>query len=90
VLGHIRSLFRKEAPARDWLNMNEVIQELTVFLLPNPEIELQIRIAAISCLSWTIRHGPRILPAKLEVAVHAAERIPSTSMGQSATRYRMA
>ena len=32
VLGHIRSLFRKEAPARDWLNMNDVIQELTVFL----------------------------------------------------------
>lgn len=32
VLGHIRSLFRKEAPARDWLNMNEVIQELTGFL----------------------------------------------------------
>ncbi len=32
VLGHIRSLFKKEAPARDWLNMNDVIQELTVFL----------------------------------------------------------
>jgi C4-dicarboxylate-specific signal transduction histidine kinase len=32
VLGHIRSLFKKEAPARDWLNMNELIQELTVFL----------------------------------------------------------
>jgi C4-dicarboxylate-specific signal transduction histidine kinase len=32
VLGHIRSLFRKEAPARDWLDMNDVIQELTVFL----------------------------------------------------------
>ena len=32
VLGHIRSLFRKEAPARDWLNMNDVIQELIVFL----------------------------------------------------------
>ena len=32
VLGHIRSLFRKEAPARDWLNMNDVIQELTEFL----------------------------------------------------------
>jgi C4-dicarboxylate-specific signal transduction histidine kinase len=32
VLGHIRSLFRKEAPSRDWLDMNDVIQELTVFL----------------------------------------------------------
>jgi C4-dicarboxylate-specific signal transduction histidine kinase len=32
VLGRIRSLFKKEAPARDWLNMNDVIQELTVFL----------------------------------------------------------
>jgi C4-dicarboxylate-specific signal transduction histidine kinase len=32
VLGHIRSLFRKEAPARDRLNMNDVIQELIVFL----------------------------------------------------------
>lgn len=32
VLGHIRSLFKKEAPVRDWLNMNDVIQELTLFL----------------------------------------------------------
>jgi C4-dicarboxylate-specific signal transduction histidine kinase len=32
VLGHIRSLFKKEAPARDWLSMNDVIEELTVFL----------------------------------------------------------
>jgi C4-dicarboxylate-specific signal transduction histidine kinase len=32
VLGHIRSLFRKEAPARDWLDMNDVIRELTEFL----------------------------------------------------------
>jgi C4-dicarboxylate-specific signal transduction histidine kinase len=32
VLGHIRSLFKKEAPARDWLSMNDVIQDLTVFL----------------------------------------------------------
>jgi C4-dicarboxylate-specific signal transduction histidine kinase len=32
VLGRIRLLFKKEAPARDWLNMNEAIQELTVFL----------------------------------------------------------
>jgi C4-dicarboxylate-specific signal transduction histidine kinase len=32
VLGRIRSLFKKEAPARDWLNLNDVIHELTVFL----------------------------------------------------------
>jgi C4-dicarboxylate-specific signal transduction histidine kinase len=32
VLGHIRSLFKKEAPVRDWLNMNDVIEELTMFL----------------------------------------------------------
>jgi C4-dicarboxylate-specific signal transduction histidine kinase len=32
VLGRIRSLFKKGAPARDWLNMNDVIQELTAFL----------------------------------------------------------
>lgn len=32
VLGRIRSLFKKESPAEDWLDMNEVIGELTVFL----------------------------------------------------------
>ena len=32
ILGHIRSLVKKEAPERELLNMNEVIQELTVFL----------------------------------------------------------
>jgi C4-dicarboxylate-specific signal transduction histidine kinase len=32
VLGRIRSLFKKGAPAQDWLDMNEVIEELTVFL----------------------------------------------------------
>jgi C4-dicarboxylate-specific signal transduction histidine kinase len=32
VLGRIRSLFKKESPAQDWLDMNEVIGELTIFL----------------------------------------------------------
>lgn len=32
ILGHIRSLVKKEAPERHLLNMNEVIQELAVFL----------------------------------------------------------
>jgi len=32
VLGRIRSLFKKESPAQDWLDMNEVIEELIVFL----------------------------------------------------------
>ena len=32
VLGRIRSLFKKEPPAKDWLDMNEVIEELAVFL----------------------------------------------------------
>ena len=32
VIGRIRSLFRKGVPARDLLDMNEVIHELTVFL----------------------------------------------------------
>ncbi len=32
VLGRIRSLFKKEPPTKDWFDMNEVIEELTVFL----------------------------------------------------------
>jgi C4-dicarboxylate-specific signal transduction histidine kinase len=32
VLGRIRSLFKKEPPAKEWLNVNDVIEELTVFL----------------------------------------------------------
>jgi C4-dicarboxylate-specific signal transduction histidine kinase len=32
VLERIRSLFKKESPAQDWLDMNEVIEELIVFL----------------------------------------------------------
>jgi C4-dicarboxylate-specific signal transduction histidine kinase len=32
VLGRIRSLFKKEPPVRHWLEMNEVIEELIVFL----------------------------------------------------------
>jgi PAS domain S-box-containing protein len=32
VLSSIRALFKKETPAKDWLDMNEVIRELTVFL----------------------------------------------------------
>jgi C4-dicarboxylate-specific signal transduction histidine kinase len=32
VLGRIRALFKKEAPARDWLDINEVIHELIVFV----------------------------------------------------------
>src|SRR5260370_27287669 len=31
VIARIRSLFKKEAPVKDWVNMNEVIQKLTVF-----------------------------------------------------------
>jgi C4-dicarboxylate-specific signal transduction histidine kinase len=49
VLGHIRSLFKKEAPARDWLSMNEVIQELTVFLrgeAMSQRISLRVDLAA--------------------------------------------
>jgi C4-dicarboxylate-specific signal transduction histidine kinase len=49
VLGHIRSLFKKEAPARDWLNMNDVIQELTVFLrgeAMNHRVSLRTDLAA--------------------------------------------
>jgi C4-dicarboxylate-specific signal transduction histidine kinase len=32
VLARIRSLFKKEAPTKDWLDINEVIHELTTFL----------------------------------------------------------
>lgn len=32
VLSRIRSLFKKEPPAQDWLKMNEVIEELTTLL----------------------------------------------------------
>jgi len=32
ILSRIRALFKKEAVARDWVDINEVIQELTVFL----------------------------------------------------------
>jgi C4-dicarboxylate-specific signal transduction histidine kinase len=32
ILGHIRSLVKKDVPERELLNMNEVIQELTLFL----------------------------------------------------------
>ncbi len=32
VVARIRALFKKEAPAKDWFNMNEVIEELTIFL----------------------------------------------------------
>jgi C4-dicarboxylate-specific signal transduction histidine kinase len=32
VLGRIRSLFKKERLTKDWFDMNEVIEELTVFL----------------------------------------------------------
>ena len=32
VLSRIRALFKKEAPAKDWLDINEVIHELTIFL----------------------------------------------------------
>jgi hypothetical protein len=54
------------------------------------EIELRIPIVAISSLSWTRGHMPSILAAELEVAVHTAERIPSTSTGQSATFFCIA
>ncbi len=32
VLSRIRALFKKEAPAKSWFDMNELIHELTVFL----------------------------------------------------------
>jgi len=32
VLGRIRALFKKEPPATDWFDMNEVIEELVIFL----------------------------------------------------------
>lgn len=32
VLGRIRALFKKEVPSRDWLDMNELIEELAVLL----------------------------------------------------------
>jgi len=32
VLARIRALFKQEAPAKDWLDVNEIIHELTTFL----------------------------------------------------------
>src|SRR5260370_29384372 len=32
VIARVRALFRKQAPVKDWTNLNGVIQELTVFL----------------------------------------------------------
>jgi C4-dicarboxylate-specific signal transduction histidine kinase len=32
VLGRIRALFKKEPPAKEWLDINEVVEELAVFL----------------------------------------------------------
>jgi C4-dicarboxylate-specific signal transduction histidine kinase len=32
IISHIRSLYKKEVPAKEWLNMNEVIEDLTVIL----------------------------------------------------------
>jgi C4-dicarboxylate-specific signal transduction histidine kinase len=32
VLSRIRALFKKEAPAKDWFDLNEAIHELTIFL----------------------------------------------------------
>jgi signal transduction histidine kinase len=32
VISRVRSLFKKEAPAKDWLDINEVIHELAIFL----------------------------------------------------------
>jgi signal transduction histidine kinase len=32
VITRIRALFKKEAPAKDWLDINEVVHELTTFL----------------------------------------------------------
>ena len=48
ILGHIRSLVKKEAPERAWLDMNEVIEELTVFLrgeATNQHITLRTELA---------------------------------------------
>ena len=48
VLGRIRSLFKKEPRAQDWLDMNEVIEELTVFLRDEADrrgISLRTRLA---------------------------------------------
>jgi len=49
ILGHIRSLVKKEAPERTWLDMNDVIEELTVFLrgeASNQRIVLRTDLAA--------------------------------------------
>jgi C4-dicarboxylate-specific signal transduction histidine kinase len=32
VLSRIRALFKKEAPAKEWLNINEVVEEIATFL----------------------------------------------------------
>jgi C4-dicarboxylate-specific signal transduction histidine kinase len=32
VLSRIRALFKKEAPAKDWFDLNEAVHELTIFL----------------------------------------------------------
>jgi hypothetical protein len=58
--------------------------------IPLFAIELRIRIVAISTLSWTTEHRPRMLPPELEVAVQTVESFPSTSMGQFATLFCVA
>jgi len=48
ILGHIRSLVKKEAPAREPLNMNDVVHELAVFLrgeAQNQRTSLQLDLA---------------------------------------------
>ena len=32
TISRVRALFKKEAPVKDWLDVNEVVHELTVFL----------------------------------------------------------
>jgi C4-dicarboxylate-specific signal transduction histidine kinase len=39
ILGHIRSLVKKDVPQRDMLNMNEVVQELTDFLRGEAQVQ---------------------------------------------------
>lgn len=48
VLGRIRALFKKEPPAKEWLDINEVVEELAIFLRDEArrrEIHIQTQLA---------------------------------------------
>lgn len=87
VLGRIRALFKKEALAKDWVNMNEIISELTT-LLKEEAISQKVTLRIDLADDLPHVHGERVqlLQVVLNLIINALDAVSQVTVAPKQVR----